>query len=275
MSLLPTPEAAAEADGQAPAPEPTGAPPPQPPGGEGAHAQEPGLKAQPGQPPAPAIPAKFLRPDGTPDVDALAKSYAELERYSLGKEEALRAKLEQERLARRPEKADAYAVPETLGIPPDELAQHPLTQWWREHAYQQGLDQAGFETGIRQYLQATQPNLEEERAKLGENAEVRTRALGAWVYANFSEPQELAAIERLCSTAAGVQAMERLMQAGSGLRDTRLAVALPSPEEQQAEIERLMQSDAYWNPNNRDPQVVKRVEQWFEKQAARNGHARR
>lgn len=265
MSLLPAPDPGATPE-PAPGstdPTPPGASPPSEPGGSGAPASQDGTTPS-------GIPAKFVK-DGVADYDALARSYGELERYALSKEEQVRAKVEQERLSKRPEKAEAYTVPEIEGVAPDELAQHPLTTWWREHAFQQGLDQEGFAQGISQYIQANRPNLEQEKAKLGENAETRTRALGAWVYSQFTDSSELAAIEKLCSTADGVRALERIMQAGSGFRDQRLATAPPSPEEAKAEIERLMSSDGYWNQNNRDPEAVRRVEAWFERQAVASG----
>ena len=88
----------------------------------------------------------------------------------------------------------------------DDLAvDNELLQWWSEHSFENGYGQEEFQKGIEMYAQAingSQPNLEAESAKLGDNANDRIQA--ASMFANKFFPQEsLPAIERMCESHEG------------------------------------------------------------------------
>lgn len=207
------------------------------------------------------LPEKFKTPED------LARSYGELEKTFGRKEEEFRTKWEQERLAARPEKPDAYKLPEVPGIAEDQ----PLTQWWRGFAHQAGLTQEQFEKAVATYtetIQATLPKPDEELSKLGDNARQRTEAVGLWATKTF-DADEMDAIKRACTTAAGVRAMEKLMSLASGQppADRVFEASAPQEEDENA-IRNLMMDRRYWSAADRDPAIVKRVEAFFERKYA-------
>lgn len=209
------------------------------------------------------IPEKFWK-DGAPDVENLAKSYAELTSWKNTKTEELLKQLDAERLKARPEAMDAYKLPEIEGVDPAELDDTPLLGFWRETAFNMGLNQEQFENGIKQYMDsvaASGPDLEAEQKALGENAEQRIAAVTQWATTTFSEPEEFEAIQRLGQTAAGIKVLERLMgQSMQGDSGTGATKSLTIEEL------KAMQLDArYWNPVHRDPAFVKQVDEGFQK----------
>lgn len=210
------------------------------------------------------LPEKFKTPED------LARSYGELEKTFGRKEEEFRTKWEQERLAARPEKPDAYKLPEAPGVGDDQ----PLTQWWRNFAHEAGLSQEQFEKAVANYtetIQATLPKPEEELAKLGENAKPRTEAVGLWAAKTF-DAEEMDAIKRACTTAAGVRAMEKLMASAQGMPPSERAFENGGPpQDDEAAIKSLMMDRRYWSPADRDPAVMRRVEAYFERQSNRKG----
>lgn len=246
----------------APAPAPAPAPDPADLAGSNASANEADrFKAQAQRPDF--IPEKFWK-DGAPDVENLAKSYAELTSWKNTKTEELLKQLDSERLKARPEAVDAYKLPEIEGVDPDELSETPLLGFWRETAFNMGLNQEQFEAGVQKYMEsvsASGPDLEAEAKALGENAEARIQAVTQWATSNFSEPAEFEAIQRLGSTAAGIKVLERLMgQSTQGDTGSGMTKALTIDEL------KSMQMDArYWNPVHRDPAFVKQVDDGFQK----------
>jgi hypothetical protein len=205
------------------------------------------------------LPEKFKSPED------LARSYSELEKTFGRKEEELRAKFEQERLARRPEKPDAYKLPDVSGVADDA----PLTQWWRNFAHETGLSQEQFEKAVAAYtetVQAALPKPEQELAKLGENAPARTQAVGLWASKTF-DAEEMDAIKRACTTAAGVRAMERVMALANNQPTGERAFEMSGPpQDDEAAIRSLMLDRRYWSSADRDPAIVKRVEDYFARQ---------
>lgn len=209
------------------------------------------------------IPEKFWR-DGAPDIENMAKSYAELTAWKNTKTEELMKQLDAERLKARPEAADKYEIPDIEGVDKQLLAESPLVAYWRETAFNAGLPQEAFNEGIAKYMEAldmTGPNLEEEAKVLGENAEARIAAVSQWAQAQFTDPAEFEAIQRLGQSAAGIKVLERMMGNPATGNDN---VAVPKV----VTIEQLkqMQLDPrYWNPASRDPQFVKDVDEGFQR----------
>ena len=219
------------------------------------------------------LPEKFWG-EGGPNVENLAKSYAELERQRGASLDELKSQWEQERLAVRPESADKYELPKIEALDAEELATSPIVSAWRAIAHEAGLDQTGFEKGIAGYVEAEVARLEAqaaaELAALGDNAKVRTGAVSAWAQQTFTDPAEFQAVQQIATTAAGVKVLEKVMRmTASGGDDASAFEAQAANEETLADIRKLMDSRAYWDPKQRDPAIVRRVEAFFEKQARR------
>lgn len=206
------------------------------------------------------------RPEWLPEKyssgEDLAKAYKELESKLGTKEEDIRNKLleeiQTEAFSDRPDSAGDYQLPDIVD---DELAvDNELLQWWSEHAFENGYGQDEFQKGIEMYAQAvngSQPDLEAEAAKLGDNANDRIQA--ASMFANkFFPEQSLPAIERMCESHEGILALEAIMEAtkdGSFAGNTQ-----PSGRVTQDELNELMSHPDYW----KDGSIVrKQVEEGF------------
>lgn len=214
------------------------------------------------------LPEKFFV-EGKPAYDLMAKSYTELETKFRSKEDDLRNKLIEElaneAVSNRPEAPEKYEMPELEGVNFEEVAQHPLTQWWAKFAFENGFDQDTFKTGIQTYIESQsfgRPDPEQEIKALGDNARARTEAVGLWVGQNFGQ-DEISQIERLCTTAAGVKVMERIMSMVRG--DSAPVVDDGPGVPQEGDVYKMMQDRRYWSPSDRDPNFVKQVEAFFQK----------
>jgi hypothetical protein len=227
------------------------------------------------------LPEKFFK-DGKPQVETLAKAYTELERTNTRKIEDVRAEALKSLMEKseRPKAATDYALPEKLPefINKDELAKHPLTQWWRTFAWERGFKQDEFNAGLEKYLIAAAPQMPDRDAeikKLGDNAQQRIAAVRAFVDKNVTDKAELDAIDQVAITAAGVAAIERLMRlAGDQKIDDGKGggnAGNGEPVKTRADIEKMMQDPRYWNPARRDPAFIKEVQDWFEKNTPKRG----
>ena len=209
------------------------------------------------------------RPEWLPEKyntgEDLAKAYKELESKLGTKEDDIRNKLLEEIQSQafegRPESAGDYQIPESI----DEEASvdNELLQWWSNHSFENGYSQEEFEQGIEMYAKAiagTQPDLEAEAKKLGDNANVRIEAANVFAHKFF--PQEaLPAIERMCETHEGILALEAIQDA---LKDGSFAGnTQPAGQTNEAELQEMMRDPRYWNPSQRDPNFVKQVQDGF------------
>ncbi len=209
------------------------------------------------------------RPEWLPEKyssgEDLAKAYKELESKLGNKEEDIRNKLleeiQTEAFGDRPDSAGDYQLPDIVD---DDLAvDNELLQWWSEHSFENGYGQEEFQKGIEMYAQAingSQPDLEAESAKLGDNANDRIQA--ASMFANkFFPEKSLPAIERMCESHEGILALEAIMEAtkdGSFSDGTQ-----PTGQTTQAELDQMMQDPRYWDKN--DTAYVKQVEEGFKR----------
>lgn len=205
------------------------------------------------------LPEKYNTPED------LAKAYKELESKLGTKEDDIRNKLLEEIQSQafegRPESAGDYQLPESI----DEEASvdNELLQWWAGHSFENGYSQEEFEQGIEMYAKAiagTQPDLEAEAKKLGDNANARIEAANVFAHKFF--PQEaLPAIERMCETHEGILALEAIQEA---LKDGSFAGnTQPAGQTNEAELQEMMRDPRYWNPSQRDPNFVKQVQDGF------------
>ena len=213
------------------------------------------------------LPEKFWV-DNTPSYENLAKSYSELEKMRGNMKEAVSKEFEAERFANRPESASDYTLPEAEHLDAEQLAGSPIVEWWRGFAHENGYNQEQFETAINKYAEVELARLEQsykqEVAALGENAEARIEAVTLWMNNTFNESQR-AALADACTTAAGIEAVEgiiNMLKASGNVDET--AFQKP-PEPTRADIEKMMQDRRYWHPADRDPAFVKQVEDFFAK----------
>lgn len=212
------------------------------------------------------------RPDWLPekfaDGAALAKSYSELEK-KLGdpnRKEEMRASLIEEMKAEKmegvPDDATGYKVPEVLGGEEANIdpALWTATQNW---AYERNLTQDDLGELVSFYQANFLPDVNAEWEKLGDQAQSRASALGAWVGANVPE-QHRETIMGMAVTAKNFEALEAVMkltvpQNLPGQTETTTA-AEPMDD---AAIQKLMMSPEYTDPTRRNPAVVKQVDDWF------------
>ena len=209
------------------------------------------------------------RPEWLPEKyssgEDLAKAYKELESKLGTKEEDIRNKLlkeiQTEAFSDRPESAGDYQLPDIVD---DDLAvDNELLQWWSEHSFENGYGQEEFQKGIEMYAQAvngSQPDLEAEAAKLGDNANDRIQA--ASMFANkFFPEKSLPAIERMCESHEGILAIEAIMEA---TKDGSFSGGSQSTGQiTQAELDEMMNDPRYWDKN--DAAYVKQVEEGYKR----------
>ena len=205
------------------------------------------------------LPEKFKTPED------LASSYNSLEQKLGAGQEELRNQIIQEfevaALENRPASVGDYQVPETI----DEsmAVDNELFQWWAEHSFDNAYSQEEFEAGIAKYaefISATQPDLEQERANLGENADARIESVNLW--ANKFFPEDMSdAILNLGSTAKGIEALEYIM---SKVNSTSVNGQTSQVNQiTDDNLRSMMQDERYWNPAKRDSGYVKKVQEGF------------
>jgi hypothetical protein len=208
------------------------------------------------------------RPEWLPEKystgEDLAKAYKELESKLGTKEEDIRSKLIEEiqieAFSERPESAGDYQLPDS--IDQEAAVDNELLQWWAEHSFENGFSQEEFNKGIEMYAQAigsTQPDLDAEAAKLGENANDRIQA--ASMFADKFFPAEaIPAVERMCESHEGILALETIMEA---MKDGSFAAETQSTAGQsEADLREMMNDPRYWK--DRDPHFIKQVTEGFQ-----------
>ena len=178
----------------------------------------------------------------------------------------LRAEVKAESLANRPENASDYTLPELEGVEFQEG--DPLLSFWREQAHGMGMDNDGFQAGIKSYVEAMQasaPNVDQELAKLGEDGQTRIDAINAWADAKLTEDTKNA-LNALATTAEGVVAIEEMMSLSQSSANTVDASQSTPVAETLEELQALMNTEKYWGAAGvRDDQLVDRVTKGFER----------
>jgi hypothetical protein len=214
-----------------------------------------------------APPEQSERPEWLPEKyktpEDLAKAYGELETKLGKRNEDLKAELIGEVFKDRPEKPGDYTLPET--IDPSDAGGVELLEWWSKAAWERGMSQDEFEAGIEQYRKAvmgSQPDLDGERKKLGDNANDRINAASAFVRANFPD-DVMPAMHRLFESAEGVKAMEIVMEKLKDRAPT--GDAPPRSGLTETDLRQMMQDPRYSDPSKRDPGYVQKVTEGFQK----------
>ena len=183
------------------------------------------------------LPEKFSTPE------AMVESYSNLE-SKLGSNEV-----------------GDYVLPEV--IDGSQAAENPLLQWWANHAFENGFSQDEFAQGIQMYADANGsdgPDYDTEIARLGDNSSARTEAVGLFAERFFSK-EELPAIERMCETADGVMAIERIME--SMKQSGPASTSQPVAQVNELELKSMMLDPRWHDPSRRDPAFVKQIEDGF------------
>lgn len=207
------------------------------------------------------LPEKFKTPED------LVSSYSHLE-SKLGKsDEDLRAsikdELHQEQWQDRPATVGDYQLPENLNE--EEAVDNDLLNWWAQFSYDNGYGQEKFEAGIQKYAEAINagmPNLEEEHKNLGDNADARIEAVRLWADQFFDEAQ-YEAVERLGQSAAGIEALEKIMSKINAPSVQGDVVA--SSQLSEDDLRGMMNDERYWKQGSRDQAFIKQVNDGFAK----------
>lgn len=222
----------------------------------------------------PAVPEKFRDPQtGAVRVDALLKSYLELERRL----SAPGGGAETPAPAAEPDRPSLLKM---LGVPDGPegyciACDHGLFQ--PDPAINGRLHEAGFTPEQAQLVydlaaERLVPLIQDVAAEFQAEREIErlvaqfggeerwrdvSRQLLAWAGKNLPRP----AVEGLSTTYEGVMAMYRMM---SGTEPSALSMpAAPAPGGGEAELQALMRDPRYWR--ERDPAVVARVTEGFQR----------
>jgi len=206
------------------------------------------------------LPEKFNTPED------LASSYSALESKLGQSEQQMRDALVQEfetaALENRPASVGDYTIPETI----DEsmAGDNELFQWWANHSFENAYSQEEFEAGIQKYaefIDAQGPDLDAERAALGDNADARIEAVDLWSQKFFPEEYQ-DAVMQIGSSAKGVEALEFIMQqVGTSVGGQ----SQPVSQVNHNDLQSMMQDERYWNPAKRDAGYVQKVQEGFSK----------
>lgn len=207
------------------------------------------------------LPEKFTK------AEDLASAYSSLESKLGQKEEDFRKafmeEIEREAYANRPADKGDYILPE--GIDEALAPENPLLNWWADHAFENGMSQDEFAEGIKIYMDAVNadmPDFDAEVGKLGDNANARIESVS--LFANQFFPQEhMSAVERMCETAEGVQALEFIME--NLQQQSPNSVSQPVSQINETELQQMMLDDRYHNPAKRDANFVRQVDEGFKK----------
>ena len=215
------------------------------------------------------LPEKFWTDNGEADYQGLAKSYGELEAFVGKKKEETEAeviaKLEEQAKKELPENKDSYVIPD---VPEGIETDNAMMDWWKDYCFGKGLTQDDFNSGIKAFMEMgiAQPDMESEKKKLGDNVNARLETVGLWVGKNFP-PEQRKAIENMCTTAEGVQAVEGFMELQKKNIGSSEAEYQPAGKTRK-DLEEMMKDPRYSNPNKRDATYVKEIDEAFRKMFA-------
>ena len=197
----------------------------------------------------------------------LQKSYDELA-SKLGKsredvKSEVLQELETEAYANRPASAGDYQIPEILDE--GEAATNPLLKWWADYSWDNGLSQEEFNEGITKWAEhngAYQPDLEQVKKDLGDNANSRVEAANLFVQKFF--PDELKdAVAELGTSVEGIKALELIQRS---MQQTSPNAQAQSPSKVTREdLMAKMRDPRYYDPARRDAAYVQEITDGFKR----------
>lgn len=206
--------------------------------------------------------ARFKTPED------LANSYKELETKLRQKKDDLKTslleELENEPKEGVPDEPGGYKVPDDWGDSDEAIANTALWETFTEWAHERNLSQDDFEELVSFYASAAQPNLDAEKEKLGPEADARLGKISRWVGANVDR-KYFPALQGIMTSAENVEAIEAIMKltVPQNLNGDGGDTQPDQKANEEQEIRDLMASEKYRSPVNRDPEVVKRVDEYF------------
>ena len=195
----------------------------------------------------------------------LQKSYDELaSKLGKSKEDVkseVLQELETEAYANRPASSGDYQIPEILDE--GEAATNPLLKWWADYSWDNGLSQEEFNEGIAKWAEHTgsnQPDLEQVKKDLGDNANARVEATQLFVNKFF--PEDLRdAVAELGTSAEGIKALELIQRSMQQAQQNNQATA---PAKQTIEdLMTKMKDPRYYDPARRDQAYVQEITNGF------------
>ena len=217
------------------------------------------------------IPEKFWDTERNEiKVEELGASYKALEqKLGMRTEDLVRQVQEDYENQRKSSVPESYEVrlpevPEDVEITVD--PEQELVKSWQQICRDNGLSQEVFDQGVAAFVNneiAGLPNLQEEMAKLGDNARERIEAADLWSK-KYLSTDAYNAVANLASTAEGVKALEEIMSLSRNkpLPNTNTVVDVELDER---DLQFMMQDPRYWKEGMKDPAYIAKVTNLYQK----------
>ena len=217
------------------------------------------------------IPEKFWDTERNEiKVEELGASYKALEqKLGMRTEDLIKQVQEDYENQRKSSVPESYEVrlpkvPEDVEITVD--PEQELVKSWQQICRDNGLSQEVFDQGVAAFVNneiAGLPNLQEEMAKLGDNARERIEAADLWSK-KYLSTDAYDAIANLASTAEGVKALEEIMSLSKSkpLPNTNTVVDVELDER---DLQSMMQDPRYWKDGSKDPAYIAKVTNLYQK----------
>lgn len=217
------------------------------------------------------IPEKFWDTERNEiKVEELGASYKALEqKLGMRTEDLVRQVQEDYENQRKSSVPESYEVrlpevPEDVEITVD--PEQELVKSWQQICRDNGLSQEVFDQGVAAFVNneiAGLPNLQEEMAKLGDNARERIEAADLWSK-KYLSTDSYDVIANLASTAEGVKALEEIMSLSKSkpLPNTNTVVDVELDER---DLQSMMKDPRYWKEGMKDPAYIAKVTNLYQK----------
>jgi len=217
------------------------------------------------------IPEKFWDTERNEiKVEELGASYKALEqKLGMRTEDLIKQVQEDYENQRKSSVPESYEVrlpevPEDVEITVD--PEQELVKSWQQICRDNGLSQEVFDQGVAAFVNneiAGLPNLQEEMAKLGDNARERIEAADLWSK-KYLSTDAYDAIANLASTAEGVKALEEIMSLSKSkpLPNTNTVVDVELDER---DLQSMMKDPRYWKDGMKDPAYIAKVTNLYQK----------
>lgn len=217
------------------------------------------------------IPEKFWDTERNEiKVEELGASYKALEqKLGMRTEDLIKQVQEDYENQRKSSVPESYEVrlpevPEDVEITVD--PEQELVKSWQQICRDNGLSQEVFDQGVAAFVNneiAGLPNLQEEMAKLGDNARERIEAADLWSK-KYLSTDAYDAIANLASTAEGVKALEEIMSLSKSkpLPNTNTVIDVELDER---DLQSMMKDPRYWKEGMKDPAYIAKVTNLYQK----------
>lgn len=217
------------------------------------------------------IPEKFWDTERNEiKVEELGASYKALEqKLGMRTEDLVKQVQEDYENQRKSSVPESYEVrlpevPEDVEITVD--PEQELVKSWQQICRDNGLSQEVFDQGVAAFVNneiAGLPNLQEEMAKLGDNARERIEAADLWSK-KYLSTDSYDVIANLASTAEGVKALEEIMSLSKSkpLPNTNTVVDVELDER---DLQSMMKDPRYWKEGMKDPAYIAKVTNLYQK----------